>query len=262
VTSDAASSTLAVVLRTTPVGESDLVVQLFTRDHGRVSAIARGARRSRKRFGGGLEALVLLAIELGRRKRGGELWGLDAIEPREDHRALANDPIVWGHAAYGLELMRELAPAEVPEPQLLALVVALWRALADGPSPAVLRAFELALVRILGSEVALEQCAACGRDDLEQHAVFDPVRGGAICERCAPLSKNLGVRPLPDAARRHLLAIAHATLAEARALELDDETRLAARDAMLGFIDHLMGGRRLQTLGFVTQVHASLRRPV
>lgn len=259
--SDAASATLGVVLRVTPVGESDLVVQLFTRDHGRVSAFARGARRSRKRFGGGLEPLVLLAIDLGRRRRGAELWSLDAIEAREDHRALASDPIVLGHAAYGLELVRELAPPEVPEPALLALVVALWRALADGPSPAVLRAFELALCRVLGSEVALETCAACGSADLELHAVFDPVRGGAVCQRCAPNSKNLGVRPLPDPARRHLLAVAHATLEGARALELDDETRVAARDAMLSFVGHLVG-RPLQTLGFVTQVHASLRRPV
>lgn len=257
--SDAASATLGVVLRTTPVGESDLVVQLFTRDHGRVSAIARGARRSRRRFGGGLEPLVLLSIELGRRKRGADLWGLDAVEPREDHRGLAADPIGLGHASYGLELIRELAPPESPEPALLALVVALWRALAAGPSPSVLRGFELALCRLLGHEVALARCAACGSDDLGR-AVFDPVRGGAVCERCAPLSRTVGVRPLPEGARRHLLAIAAVALDDARGPEADDDTRLAARDAMLAFVRHLTGGRPLATLGYVTQVHASLRR--
>lgn len=261
-TSDAASTTLGVVLRSTPVGESDLVVQLFTRDRGRLSAVARGARRSRRRFGGGLEPLVLLSIDLGRRRRGSDLWSLDAIEAREDHRALAADPIVLGHASYGLELVRELAPPEVPEPALLALVIALWRALAGGPSPALLRAFELTLCRVLGSEVALERCAACGSEDLAVGAIFDPVRGGAVCARCAPLSKNLGVRPLPDAARRHLVALAEAPLDAARDLEAEDpDTRVAARDAMLAFVGHLVG-RPLATLGFVTQVHASLRRPV
>lgn len=259
--SEAASTTTGVVLRTTAVGESDLVVQLFTREHGRVSAIARGARRSRRRFGGGLEPLVLLSIELGRRKRGADLWSLDAIEARDDHRALASDPIVLGHAAYGLELVRELAPPEVPEPALLVLVLDLWRALAGGPSPSVLRAFELALCRILGSEVALETCAACGSPDLVEHAVFDPVRGGAVCARCAPLSRNLGVRPLPDLSRRHLIAASEIDVAGARGLDVDDDSRLAARDAMLAFVGHLVG-RPLQTLGFVTQVHASLRRPV
>lgn len=257
------NATAGIVLRLTPVRESDLVVQLFTHGHGRVSAIARGARRSRRRFAGCLEPMVVLAVELGRRGRGSELWTLEAADVRDDHRALAADPIVLGHASYGLELVRELAPPEVPEPALLRAVVTLWRALAAGPSPAVLRAFELAICHVLGSEVALETCAACGSPDLEHGAVFDPVRGGAVCARCAPRSTNLGVRPLPDAARRHLLAIAAAPagddFAAARAIDAEPDVRITARDAMLAFVGHLVG-RPLQTLGFVTQVHASLRR--
>ena len=65
----ALAPTDAVILRRTPVGESDLIVALFTRDHGRVSAVARGARRSRKRFPAGLEMLTS-RISFLRKRRG------------------------------------------------------------------------------------------------------------------------------------------------------------------------------------------------
>ena len=140
----ALAPTDAVIVRRTPVGESDLIVALFTREYGRVSAVARGARRSRRRFPAGLEMLAVLSVTLGRRRRGSELYGLEEAELIDDHRALALDPIALGHASYALELVRELAPPEAPDPGLLDCVVALWRALAAGPAPALLRAEDLA----------------------------------------------------------------------------------------------------------------------
>jgi DNA repair protein RecO (recombination protein O) len=250
----------AVVLRRTVVGESDLVVMLYTRDHGRVSAIARGARSSRKRFGGALGLLVVSEVALGRRTRGGELWGLERATVIIDHSALAADPIVLGHASYALELVRELTPQDTPDPAILELIVALWDALAAGPSPTALRGFELRLCALLGSGVALDRCVACGRDDeLDVGAIFDPGRGGVVCRGCASSSRGLGVRPLPAAARRYLIDIGAAPLGDGAALATSDEDRVAARDAMLAFVGHLVG-KPLRTVAFVAQVHAGLRR--
>ncbi|HVK78294.1 MAG TPA: DNA repair protein RecO [Kofleriaceae bacterium] len=248
-----------VVLRTTAVGESDLVVMLYTRAHGRVSAIARGARSSRRRFGGALGMLIVSDHVLGRRLRGGELWSLERAIAIHDRSALAADPIALGHASYALELVRELTPEETPDPAILDLVIELWDALATGPSPRALRGFELRLCELLGSAVALDRCVGCGRgDDLDDGAVFDPARGGVVCRRCAPTSRGLGVRPLPAAARRHLLAVAAAPLgAGGGDGELGDDDRVAARDAMLAFVGHLVG-KPLKSVAFVAQVHAGL----
>lgn len=255
----ASQTTDGIVLRATTVGESDLVVALYTRELGRISAIARGARSSRRRFAGALGMLVHSELALARRARGAELWSLERATAIVDHAALAADPIVLGHASYALELVRELTPAEAPDPTVLELVLALWRALAAGPSPSLLRAFELALCEELGSGVALDRCAACGRvDDLDAGAIFDPVRGGAVCRSCAPGSRGLGVRPLPPAVRGYLAAAAAVPLEAAAALEAADEDRVAARDLMLGFVGHLVG-KPLRSVAFVAQVHASLR---
>ena len=252
----------AVVVRATPVGESDLVVGLYTRAHGRVSAVARGARSSRRRFAGALGMLVVSEVALSRRARGGELWNLDDATMREDHAAVAMDPIGLGHASYGLELVRELTPVEVPDPAILDLLIELWRQLAAGPAPSLLRGFELRLCALLGSDIALDQCAAChDAERLDDGAVFDPTRGGVLCRPCAVASRGPGVRPLPGPARHYLQAVARAPLGGARELDAADDERIAAREAVLAFVGHLVG-RPLRTIGYVAQVHAALRRPV
>lgn len=248
----------AIVLRTTPVGEADLMLMFYTRDHGRVSAFARSARNSRRRFGGALGILVMSEIALGRRSKASELWTVERATVVVDHSGLATDPIVLGHASYALELVRELTPESTPDPDILELVLALWRALAHGPSPVALRGFELRLSALLGSAVALDRCVGCGGDRALDHgAVFDPPRGGVVCVRCAPTSRGPGVRPFPVGARRYLREIAASPLGVE--IEAADDDRGAARDAMLAFMGHLVG-KPLRTVSFVANVHASLRR--
>src|SRR3954454_17047747 len=102
---------LGVVLRTTPLRESDLLVVLSTDVHGRLSAVARGARKSQRRFSGALQLLVLGRYQLGRRPRG-ELWGLESAEVEREWNQLASDVFAVAHASYIAELVAALLPAE------------------------------------------------------------------------------------------------------------------------------------------------------
>src|SRR5438105_5675184 len=167
---------LGVVLKTTPLRESDLLVSLYTQEHGRVAAVARGARKSQRRFAGALQLLVLGRYQLGRRPRG-ELFGLDGAEVVREWTRLSSDVVAVAHASYVVELVGALLPPEAPDPHALELIVALWDSLADGgPSPAALRAFELSLLELAGHAPALQTCAACS-GELTAGAVFDPTRG-------------------------------------------------------------------------------------
>src|SRR6476469_9068620 len=161
-----ADAELGVVLKTTPLRESDVLVVLYTATHGRVAAVARGARKSQRRFAGALQLLVLGRYQLGRRPRG-ELWGLEAADVEREYTSLAADVFAVAHASYIAELVAGLLPAEMPEPHVLDLIVALWESLAEGgPSPAALRACELELLDIAGHKPALDACAACGETAL------------------------------------------------------------------------------------------------
>src|SRR5277367_3083781 len=114
-----------VVLRTTPLRESDLLVVLYTETHGRISAVARGARKSQRRFAGALHLLVLGRYQLGRRPRG-ELWGLDGADVVREWSQLAGDVFAVAHASYVAELVGALLPPEAPDPHALDVMVGLW----------------------------------------------------------------------------------------------------------------------------------------
>lgn len=254
---------LGVVLRTTPLRESDLLVVLYTDRLGRLTAVARGARTSRRRFAGALSPLVLARYRLGRRPRG-ELWSLEAAESVRDWTQLSSDVVAVGHASYGAELVDGLLPAEQPEAEVLDLIVALWDALAaGGPSPGALRAFELALLELIGNRPAIDRCAACG-GELGPGAVFDPRRGGAICRSCAALSRSVGVRPYEPETRAYLQAVAElGSPLAARALDADPRfsphDRTTARDALVAMITGLVG-RPLRSLEYLAKLGAAGRR--
>lgn len=250
---------LGVVIKTTPVRESDLIVVLYTDAHGRISAIARGARRSQRRFAGALQLLVLGKFQLSPGR--GELWNLDGAEIELDWTRLSSDVVAVAHASYVVELVGALLPAEVPDPSVLDLVCAAWDALATaGPSAGALRATELALLDLAGHAPAIERCAACGKPDV---TVFDPTRGGAMCRTCAAQSRGFGVQAFPEGARGYLAAIAAAGgAADAGAVDAQfaAEDRVAAREAVLAMVTGLVG-KPLRSLEYLGKLAAAGRRP-
>src|SRR5215510_9121329 len=116
-----AEGELGVVLKTTPLRESDLLVTLYTSTHGRIAAVARGARKSQRRFAGALQLLVLGRYQLGRRPRG-DLWGLDGAEVEREWIQLAGDVFAVAHASYVAELVAALLPPEAPDPHVLDVI--------------------------------------------------------------------------------------------------------------------------------------------
>jgi len=246
----------AIVVRAIDYGEADRVATLITRSHGKVSALARGARRSRKRFA----ALELFAAGEARlRERGGELWSLDGFEVRRGYPHLAGDVARLAHGAYVCELARELVPPHHAEPRVFELLAAML-ALLDGTPPgaahhvAQLRSFELSLLEALGLAPSLDRCLECGRALDEESAAgasLEPSRGGLLCASCGD---GHGGRALGDGA--------WAALVEARRLQLGDPPTerppsawAGARDALqLLLRAHL--GKSLRTLEFIAKVNA------
>jgi DNA repair protein RecO (recombination protein O) len=248
-----------VVLRKVAYGEADVIATLLAREQGKLSALARSARRSQRRFGAALELFTVSDVEL-RPHRGSELWTLSSAQTVESFAELARDIGSLAHASYGTELARELSAAEQPEPELFDLLVELFRSLARrGPRVDVLRAFEMALLDLVGLAPAFEACAACGRSDgfaLDRGAVLDAARGGAICSSCAAGSRGAGVRPLGAGARSVLTAAQRAARASGGLAAVDlggggrGDDADEARDAMLALLTHHVG-RSLKTVEFI-----------
>ncbi len=201
-----AGATDAFVLRLTPLGEADRVVQLLTRDRGRVSALARGARRSRKRFGAALDYFHRLEVRLRRGR--GDLWRLDSVDLARRCTAPVGDLEAFAAASHVLEVARLGSRDGDPDPDLFDLVDAALAALDRGGDPASLtRVFQVRALAVLGYGWDVRRCSHCGR------AMGADARVGAgcavVCARCA----GPGAPVLPPGAVR--------TLAAAAALPLD-----------------------------------------
>ena len=242
----------AVVARRVAYGEADLIVTLLCRERGKLSALARSARRSRRRFGSALELFTVSSVEL-KRSRGRDLHTLVSADVLASYADLALDVATMAHASYGIELVRDLWAAEVAEPEVFDRLIELFACLRDrGARSDVLRVFELSVLRSFGFAPVLDACAVCGRQSgmaLDRGALLDPSRGGVVCSDCAPTSRGHGVRPLSPGGRAYLVrAQAGGALAE---VDLGTgEGASEARDAMLALIGHQLG-HSLKSVEFI-----------
>jgi DNA repair protein RecO (recombination protein O) len=243
-------TTPAIVLRTVDYGEADRVVTLFTREAGKLSALARGARKSVKRFGAALGLFgVGEAVLID--KPNAELSGLERFDGARGFPALMSDVAKVAHGGYACELVRELIPPRQPEPGVFELLVTFFAALEAGPARAeTLRIFELRLLDALGLRPSLEACVACGTTELgDSGDVLDVRRGGVVCAHCHGHG-----RPLTDEVRRALVDALALDLHSAPSFALAPAVNAGAREALGAIIiDHV--GRPLKSLEFIAKIN-------
>lgn len=243
----------AVVLRAIPYGEADVIATVYARGLGKLSALARGARSKKRRFGPALELCTVSTMALRSRPQS-ELWTLAGAEVRESFAALAGDVAAFAHASYAIEITRELCPPEQPDDAIFDLLVDLYRFLAkDGADPVRLRAFELILLGLLGLAPAIAVCAACARPLSPAAATFDPARGGLLCTNCRGLAAASSTVTLSAEAVAFLFHVGNdASLAAVPALAG------AAHDEVRGLLVNLMLhhiGHPLKSLDFIAKVN-------
>jgi DNA repair protein RecO (recombination protein O) len=208
--------TLALVLRRTPYGESDLVVGLFTQTLGQVATLARAARKSQRRFGGNLEPLHTVAVTFDE-AQGSELFRLnDARIERARIHLLEN---LDGMEAAGrlLVWIRHAAPDHTPEPVLWELAQSCLDELEAGSRSArlTLASHGLPLLVACGWRLELEHCVQSGvRCPDGKAAMIDPERGGLVSRARGGASVSVG-----GAARQRLIA---AQAGDLTALQEDD----------------------------------------
>ena len=241
----------AVILRTVAYGESDRVVTLLAASIGRASALARGARKSVKRFAGGL-GMGQAGRAVLRERPGAELLGLEEFDVEQAHVGLAGDLGKTAHAAYALELCDRLCPPRHPEDAVLAWLSEFLMRLENGQASAErLRVFEIGLLVRLGLGPALGRCAVCSRPDLgEGNVRWHPDRGGVVCSGCLARGDLMS-----GATRAALVRLERMSLAEAESFVLDRDTNAGCRRALLSLLrSHIAGP--LRSLEFIEKMGA------
>jgi DNA repair protein RecO (recombination protein O) len=188
----------AVVLRQYPFGEADLVVVFFTREFGKVRAVAPGARRLKSRLGGALEPLNHVTLRFFQ-KEGADLGRVSDCETVRSYLG-RNGSLERVYAfTYLAELVNEVVQENNPNYPLFRLLLATLDAGTDSlPSPALLRYFELWTLRLIGLLPDYGYCSACGRCVKDDGFFAAPESGLGRCRDC---SRERGFRVRPQAAR-------------------------------------------------------------
>jgi len=241
----------AFILRTADYGESDRVITLIGEDLGKVAAIARGARNSRRRFGGSLEPFALLEVSLARGR--GRLPRLAESSLLRAHSGLALSLTRIGAAGYVLELVRETLPENQPEPRVFALIEGLLPLIAEADErPAASLAFAAAqhVLALAGLRMSVNRCNACGTPvPAGRKVFFDPRRGGVVCTPC-------GGGPIVVSARAVdvLVGFERASLEEIAGSEPAKESLLAEIGHLLGVFLEQQLERPLKSSSFLQQI--------
>ena len=178
-------TTEAIVLKKSDYSESDLIVTLLTRSHGKVAAIAKGAKRSKRRFVGGIDIITLVDALLYR-NRAMELARVETVKPIDTYGEIKADIERLGYASYMVELTGEFAPMEEPNEALFDHLKGFLNMLKDADTmESVARFFEIRLLRLAGLMPHLEGCIACSKGAMDETLWFSLERGGLLCGRCS-----------------------------------------------------------------------------
>ncbi len=176
----------ALLLARVAYGEADLVVTFFTDSLGRISALARGARRSTKRFAGALEPMHTLRVEVDERPAG-ELFALREATIHKPRLGLVSSLESLEAAGRAMGWLKKAAPARTPEPLAWSAIIHFLDDLEREPARQSERLAELGM-RLLGAfgwGLDLTRCVRCGKPcPLGQAALVSPERGGLVCRAC------------------------------------------------------------------------------
>ncbi len=176
------------LLRKIPFSESSFILKAFTREHGLVSLIAKGAKRPGSRFRGLLEPVLHLQWLFPEFSRS-ELRTLSEVNLLRDFSAVRSDPAKQGLTRVFAELVLRYPPGESDAAEFHDLLLSAEEELEVMPAQreglqARLCAFLLDFIRLSGFRPQFRECMRCGAAMTQPAVAFYPDRGGPICTRC------------------------------------------------------------------------------
>jgi DNA repair protein RecO (recombination protein O) len=170
----------AVVLRTWPLHEADLIVSFFTRDYGRMKGVAKSALKSRKRFGGALEPMTVARAWFAERP-GQELVRLDQLEILRSPLAAPVDHVRMTVLSFFAELLDEVLPEHDPQETVFRLLVSVLEQTTVEQPWMPLTYFSLWMTRLMGLLPDIAHCTACGEALKAGETSFNSLGDGLFC---------------------------------------------------------------------------------
>lgn len=235
--------TLAIVLRVVEFSETSVVVTLFTQQFGKVSALAKGARRPKGPFESALDLLSLVRIVF-LHKSSESLDLLTEAKLERRFRSASRDLGRLYAGYYVAELLHELTDRGDPHPALFeAADEALQSIDAGVPLPTVVLRMELSALQEVGHMPTLDRCAACS-DAIRptpDRVAFGMMAGGLLCDKCRHGQRQ--VVSVSHEALEVLRILSESVPSTWKSMEVPLAVRGELRGVMGNYLSHLLGHR-------------------
>jgi DNA repair protein RecO (recombination protein O) len=240
----------AIVLRHADWGEADRLLTLYTRERGKVRAIAKGARKIRSRKAGHLEPFTHVTLQLA---RGRDLLIVTQADTLDAHLALGEDLVKTGYASYVIELLDRFTYEEETENQAIFRLLAetLSRVASEADPWLAIRYYEVRLLDQLGFRPHLFDCANCGAEIHPVDQFFSPQVGGVLCPKCGaglPGAWNISMPAL-----KYFRHFQRSSYSEAQRAHPNPNTRDELEALIQRYLTYLLE-RGLNSPGFIKQI--------
>ncbi len=239
----------AVVLRHTDWGEADRLLWLFTRELGKLRAVAKGVRKPRSRKAGHLEPFTRSSLLLA---WGREMHIVTQAEAVDPYMALREDLVRLGYAAYVIELLDRFAYEEGENRSLYRLLTDTLARLNSEPDPSFsVRYYEVRLLDLIGFRPQLFHCTGCEAEIQPEDQYFSAEKGGVLCPKCG--RRQPDARPITMPSLHLLRHFQRSGYAEARRARLGDLQDHELENLMGHYLTYLLE-RGLNSPAFIRRV--------
>ncbi|PIV24392.1 MAG: DNA repair protein RecO [Deltaproteobacteria bacterium CG_4_8_14_3_um_filter_45_9] len=255
-------TTNAIVIRSLNYGESDKILTFFSKDFGKLKGIAKGARRSRKRFQNALGLFSHLRL-IFFDKEGMGLVRAESCDILHSFPKIKEDLKKILYGSYYLELVNEMAGEREANSEAFGLLLSFLSNLEEmDPQEEQLRLFEIRMLSLFGYRPNMGKCGLCkkGWEDLQEipTVFFSLEKGALVCERCSKMWNNL--IPLSLGTARLIEKISQMELSKIQRLRFTLQALSESRELLPKFISYQLG-KELKSLKTLGDIGANLSSP-
>jgi DNA repair protein RecO (recombination protein O) len=244
--------TTGFVLRTLSYSESDLIVTFYSHDFGKLKGIAKGAKRSKKRFANVFEPFSLTNIIFTRKSRD-MLAFIESCEIVDHYNNIRQDMEKTLMASYFIELTDHFSPEGKKNADVFQLLHDFLLLLGgEKASDAIVRFFEMRLLKLAGFEPAIDRCIVCKTPVTNGNLYyFHAHEGGIKCGACAKVQRY--EQPISAGTIRTLLLGKEMDIDKIKLVCMTNALASESRSLLIGFITHVLG-REVKSLKVMEQV--------
>jgi len=240
----------AVIITHRDYGEADRIIKVFTLELGKITILAKGARKSGSRKAPHIEPFTHASLVLA---KGQSFWILTQADTRNSFPEISSDLRKTGLAAYILELSDRLTVDEQPDASVFRILVDSLKQINDFEDPFVPACyFEIRILDYTGFRPDLFHCVGCGKKIIQEDQYFSALQGGALCPTCGQLGNNL--IPVSQQALKYLRHFQRSSFQQVRNLDLTLTIKKELRKVLDPYISFITE-RKLNTPEFILQIN-------